>query len=306
MNISITVENFLTYCQEQKCLSPKTIYAYSVDLHQFCAQTNNTFCKIAIEKYISYMHREYKPKTVRRKIATLKAFSHYLLLQDEIETNPFSKIDTSFREEQILPKTIPIDTIRDIFMAAYSNYNKALTLYSQKCALRDIAVLEILFATGARVSEVCFQTIETLDLTNHTMRILGKGSKERILHIENAEVLKALTAYYNAFANDIANSGFFFVNKLGHRLSEQSVREMLNRYAQQINYRKHITPHMFRHSFASYLLEEDVDIRYIQKILGHSSITTTQIYTHVSLPKQREILSTKHPRNKMKLTKQEI
>lgn len=301
MNISAAVENFLAYCHERKCLSPKTIYAYSVDLNQFCVHANNTFCKKTIEEYISHMHRKYKPKTVKRKIATLKAFAHYLLLQDEIETNPFSKIDTSFREEQVLPKTIPIDTITDILMAAYSNYDKALTMYTQKCALRDIAVLEILFATGARVSEVCFQTIDTLDLANHTMRILGKGSKERILHIENEEVLEALTAYYNAFTSDITRSGFFFVNKLGNRLSEQSVRAMINRYAQQIHYRKHITPHMYRHSFASYLLEEDVDIRYIQKILGHSSITTTQIYTHVSLPKQREILSTKHPRNKMHL-----
>lgn len=306
MNISAAVENFLMYCQERKCLSSKTTYAYSVDLNQFCVHSNNTFCKKTIEEYISYMHRKYKPKTVKRKIATLKAFSHYLLLQDEIETNPFSKIDTSFREEQVLPKTIPIDIIRNILVAAYSNYNKAQTVYSQKCALRDIAVLEILFATGARVSEVCCQTIDTLDLSNHIMRIWGKGSKERILHIENAEVLKALTAYYNAFENDITDSGFFFVNKLGHRLSEQSVRAMINRYARQIHYSKHITPHMYRHSFASYLLEEDVDIRYIQKILGHSSITTTQIYTHVSLTKQKEILSTKHPRNKMELSKQEI
>lgn len=301
MNLQEAISTYITYCVEQKTLSPKTTKAYQTDLHQFADYTQNTFDREHIQSYITLLHKQFKPKTAKRKIAALKAFTHYLMVQDIIPANPFDKIDTSFREPVMLPKTIPFNIISAILSSAYSTLQLCQTDYSRKCTLRDIAVLEILFATGARVSEICTLTPEAIDLENHTLKIFGKGSKERIIQIENIDVLKALHNYYNAFRGDISSSGFFFVNKLKHRLSEQSVRAMINRYVTAIGYERHVTPHMFRHSFATLLLEEDVDIRYIQKILGHSSITTTQIYTHVAMAKQKEILSIKHPRNKIKI-----
>lgn len=301
MNLQEAISTYITYCIEQKTLSPKTTKAYQTDLHQFADYSQNTFDREQIQSYITHLHKQYKPKTAKRKIAALKAFTHYLMVQDIIPSNPFDKIDTSFREPIMLPKTIPFNTISAILSSAYSSLQLCQTDYSRKCTLRNIAVLEILFATGARVSEICTLTPEAIDLENHTLKIFGKGSKERIIQIENPDVLKALRNYYNAFQSDISNAGFFFVNKLKHRLSEQSVRAMITHYATAVGYERHITPHMFRHSFATLLLEEDVDIRYIQKILGHSSITTTQIYTHVAMAKQKEILSVKHPRNKMKI-----
>ncbi len=301
MNLKEIIRIYIKFCTEQKTLSPKTTKAYQTDLKQFADYSHNTFDREHIRSYIIHLHKHFKPKTAKRKIAALKAFTHYLMVQDIIQTNPFDKIDTSFREPVMLPKTIPFNIISAILSSAYRNRDLCQTSYSQKCALRDIAVLELLFATGARVSEICTLTPEVIDLENHMIKIFGKGSKERIIQIENPDVLKALRNYYNAFQKDISNAGFFFVNKLKHRLSEQSVRAMINRYSATIGYERHITPHMFRHSFATLLLEEDVDIRYIQKILGHSSITTTQIYTHVAMAKQKEILSIKHPRNKMKI-----
>lgn len=297
-NLFIFIPEFIEYCEFRKNLNGKTIKAYSTDLRQM-SKYIKSLDKTSICSYISYLHKTYKPKTCRRKIATLKAFVHYLLIEDIIDINPFDKIETAFREPILLPKTIPLNIIKNMLAIAYDNYRNSSTEYAQKSSLREIAVMEMLFATGARVSEICSLTPNAVDLPNHTIKIFGKGSKERIIQIENADVLKILAKYYAAFEKDIQNCGWFFVNKLHKRLSEQSVRELVNKYAALAESSIHITPHMFRHSFATLLLEEDVDIRYIQKLLGHSSITTTQVYTHVSLAKQKEILSVKHPRNKI-------
>lgn len=301
MDLQEIINAYIKFCAEQKTLSPKTTKAYQTDLQQFADYTNSIFDREHIQGYITQLHKSFKPKTAKRKIASLKAFTHYLMVQDIISANPFDKIETSFREPLLLPKTIPFNIISAILSTAYCSLDSCRTDHSRKCVLRDIAVLEILFATGARVSEICTLTPGEIDLENHTLKIYGKGSKERIIQIENPDVLKALSNYSSAFQDDISCAGFFFVNKLKHRLSEQSVRAMINRYTNAVGYERHVTPHMFRHSFATLLLEEDVDIRYIQKILGHSSITTTQIYTHVAMAKQKEILSIKHPRNKIKI-----
>ena len=300
MELRNIINSYLSYGSEQKTLSSKTTKAYRTDLFQFAEFSCGKFDKGSIINYIAYLHRKFKPKTAKRKIAALKAFAHYLMIQEIIDVNPFDKIDTSFREPMVLPKVIPINIIGKILENAYSDFQKSNTAFSRKKAVRNIAVLELLFATGARVSEICTLTPDAVDLINHTIKIFGKGSRERIIQIENADVLKALNSYYEMFSDEISKSGYFFVNKLHQRLTEQSVRVMINKQAEAIGYEKHITPHMFRHSFATLLLEEDVDIRYIQKILGHSSISTTQIYTHVSMAKQKEILAVKHPRNKIK------
>lgn len=160
-------------------------------------------------------------------------------------------------------------------------------------------MLELLLSTGLRVSELCSLSFSDIDSEQGFVRIYGKGSKERILQITNLSVIEALTNYRCLWGNQPETAGFFFCNRLGHRLSEQSVRLMIKRYAQLANIAESITPHMFRHTFATLLLEEDVDIRYIQRILGHSSIMTTQIYTHVTNCRQRDILTTKNPRNKI-------
>lgn len=223
-----------------------------------------------------------------------------MMIQDIIFTNPFDKIDTSFREPIMLPKTIPINIISRLLEQAYKEIDLSKSNYARKCAVRNAALFEILFATGARVSEICQLTPQSADLENHLITIFGKGSKERIIQIENQAVLNALNSYREIFDKEITESGFFFVNKRSNRLTEQSVRGIINKCVSAIGCDRHITPHMFWHTFATLLLEEDVNLRYIQKMLGHSSITTTQIYTHVAMAKQKEILSIKHPRNRIK------
>ena len=301
INLPSQMQRFLNHCKIRKALNDKTIKAYTIDLRQFAQFTDNKFSKDVICQYIDMLHEKYKPKTIKRKIASVKAFTHYLIIEEVIEINPFNKIDISFKEPTMLPKTIPLNVINSILAHAYDSLSQVKTEYQKRCTTRDIAVLEILFATGARVSEICNLIPSSVDLTNHTIKIFGKGSKERMIQIENPDVLKALQEYYILFQEDIKSSGFFFVNKLHTRLTEQSVREIICKYTAMTEYDIHVTPHMFRHSFATLLLEEDVDIRYIQKLLGHSSIITTQIYTYVAMSKQKEILSTKHPRNRIKV-----
>ena len=141
-------------------------------------------------------------------------------------------------------------------------------------------------------------------MQNNVIVINGKGAKERLIHICDEHIITALEKYRLEYDSEIHSCGYFFVNSIGNRLSDQSVREMINKYCQIADIQQHITPHMFRHSFATLLLEENVDIRYIQTMLGHSSINVTEIYTHVAMSKQKDILESKHPRKNMNISNQ--
>lgn len=298
------IEKYIEYCEYRKHLDYKTLKAYKIDLKQytaFCKTIPHPFSKKIVDSFITNLHMNYKPRTVKRKIASLKAFFHYLTYQEILSENPFDKLDLHFREAKLLPKTIPFHEIQSLLSVIYAQKSQAATQYQSNCCIRDIAVVELLFATGMRISELCFLRPCDIDFKNGTVLIYGKGRRERILQIGNPDVLRALVQYRDTFKREIPVCGYFFVNRRGHRLSDQSVRFMLNRYTDLAHISRHITPHMFRHSFATLLLEQDVDIRYIQQMLGHSSISTTEIYTHVSDVKQKDILVHRHPRNLMEV-----
>lgn len=294
------LEDYFTYCQTRKELNPKTLKAYAIDLRQYetyLPANEDPFSREILTAYISLLHERYKPKSIKRKIASLKAYFHYLEYEEYLSRDPFSRIDLKFREPRRLPRTIPTHVIQHFLGTLYRQKSLAPTPTKRRVILRDIAVIELLFATGIRISELCSLRKEQVDFQSRSLLIWGKGARERMVQIENEDVLTALLSYHSEYAPAIQTTGWFFVNRLNHRLSEQSVRFMINRYANLASIDLHITPHMFRHSFATLLLEADVDIRYIQKMLGHSSITTTEIYTSVSMKKQRDILAAKHPRN---------
>lgn len=298
------MNEYLNYCSIHKNLDRKTIKAYGIDLKQFLSLIPTNTLPVSKEllmDYLSNIHKMYQPRTIKRKIASVKAFFHYLEYEEIIELNPFNKIDLSFRQPKRLPKTIPSNMIEVFLSTIYKEKNRAMTPYQEKVVIRDIAVMELLFATGMRISELCSLKQADLDLENRTVLIFGKGAKERMLQIGNEEVIEALSRYKDCFSEELLETEWLFVNRLHNRLSEQSVRYMINRYVDAAGIDMHITPHMFRHSFATLLLEADVDIRYIQKMLGHSTITTTEIYTNVSMSKQKEILEGRHPRNGMKV-----
>lgn len=300
-NLQTIISEYLLFCNNQKRLDSKTIKAYKIDLTQFSDYQLNDFSKSikpdSIEDFVSTLHQSYKPKTVRRKIASVKAFFHYLEYKDFILINPFNKLQIKFREPIVLPKVIPLHIIESFLFTLYKQEKLVTTSFQAKCISRDIAVIELLFATGIRISELCSLKKSDIDFIERHVLINGKGSKERRIQIGNDDVILALENYQRYFKEEHITSKYFFINRINNRLSEQSVRYMIDKYAKLAAIELHITPHMFRHSFATYLLEEDVDIRYIQEMLGHSSINITQIYTHVTMAKQKNILTKKHPRN---------
>lgn len=296
---------YLDYCSHQRRLDEKSVRAYRIDLDQFCqAHDGRSVLDITpayIERFVTGLHLKYKPKTVKRKIASLKAFYHYLEYRDLIETDPFHKLLLKFREPIILPKTIPLHCVESLLRTIYLQQTEAPTSYQRRNAIRDAAICELLFATGMRISELCSLRPTDIDLYDYSILIYGKGSRERRVQIGNTSVIDALKHYTSSFEGLIYPEKRLFVNQSGHDFTDQAVRRMINHYSSLSSLSLHITPHMFRHTFATALLEADVDIRYIQEILGHSSIHTTEIYTHVAMAKQRDILTTRHPRNKLNI-----
>lgn len=293
-NVSTEIEKYLIVCKDLKGLSPLSLKAYTIDLEQFNVFMNNKDClsKECIIDYIDYTYKQYKSKSAKRKIACVKAFYHYMEMEDIIETSPFHKIIIRHKEDVILPKTIPLPYVELLLKYAYNQILLVKSEYQAETTLRNTIVLELLFSTGMRVSETSNLKISDIDLSTNTIYIFGKGSKERVMCISEqiAELIKQYLEARNY------KSEYVFVNKLGNRYSEQSIRNMVSAYTKAVGVEIHITPHMFRHTFATALHDEDVDIRYIQQLLGHSSIVTTQIYTHISTSKIRHILEDKHPR----------
>lgn len=299
--INTCINNYLNYCMNNERLSQKTLQAYRFDLNQFSQFIEESKADITntdiLEFYIEKLFKSYKVKTVKRKIASVRAFYRFMCYKREINQNPFLSLNLHFREEHLLPKTIPLHTIEYFLKYMYSQQKQAKTFYEKLSTTRNLAIIELLFATGIRISELCSLTVDDIDLIEQTIVIYGKGNKERKIQIENSDVINILKIYNN-YRNEInVDTNFFFINRNKHHTTDTSVRKMIHKYCKDADINLNITPHMFRHSFATYLLDADVDIRYIQELLGHSSISVTQIYTHVSLAKQKEILKLKHPRN---------
>ncbi len=168
--------------------------------------------KKTIEKYIESLHSIYKPKSVKRKIASIKAFFHYLELEEILEINPFHRIQIKYKKPFILPKTIPLKNIERIIIFAYKYYEKAQTDYSKKTRLRNALILELLFATGMRISELCSLKMAQIDLSEYIIKIYGKGSKERLIQICNKNVQVLLNKYIKERKQDSSNNDYLFIN----------------------------------------------------------------------------------------------
>ncbi len=322
-------QDFLDYCKYEKRLSDITLQAYSFDLQHFRKfllglenpgiiddETGlpepdlTAVTKEVLHKYVHALNEKYKVKTVKRRFACLRSLYGYLEYLEIIENNPFLKFKLHMKEQQVLPTSmslIEMDKMLSVVheMSISSNVgfskNKHAANSFHFIKLRDVAILEFLFASGVRVSELCGLRLGDLYDNNTVLRILGKGNKERLVYLTNTEVLETFQSYLYHRSRTGTKSDHVFINKVGKPLSTQAVRNLVAKYVQVCGISKNITPHAFRHTFASLLLEEGVDIKYIQEFLGHSSITTTQIYLHTSNQRKKDIMMSMHPRQKLRV-----
>jgi integrase/recombinase XerD len=294
MTIKIAICNYLAQCSDIKKLEPLTLKAYAIDLKQFYeyvhikASSISELDKMLVQSYIEEISKKYVAKSLKRKIASIKAFFNYLEFEDLIVVTPFRKIRLNIKEPKRLPKSLSLFDMEKLLYFLYSQS------HTKKIFIRNLAIFELMFATGIRVSELC--NIKLLDMNLETQTLSIKGNKERLSVVNNSYVISALRNYLSI--RPAINSPFLFINRIGKQISTQSVRFFIEALGKTVLNRL-VTPHMIRHTFATLLLEEGVDITYIKSFLGHSSISTTQIYAASTTYKQRQILTDLHPRNRI-------
>jgi len=290
------LDKFLNYLEFSKNYSRHTINSYKLDtthFFQYLQQQNIKMTDVdrdLIRQYLAYGAREksLSPKSQSRLISANRVFWEFLLEGKIVKDNPWSKI--------VNPK-IPQ---RLITILSYDDINKLLESITPERPLRirDRAVFEILYATGMRVGELCALDLENIDFQQQEILVLGKGSKERLV-LTGKTALRCLHKYLQEVRPEICGdkkNSAVFLNQQGGRLTARSIERNLQKYAAAAGMTLELSPHSFRHAFASHLLEKGADLRTVQELLGHVSLATTQIYTHVKKEQLREAFARFHPR----------
>ncbi|MCD6553449.1 MAG: site-specific tyrosine recombinase XerD [Anaerolineae bacterium] len=276
------VEDFLNFITVEKKYSDNTIAAYRNDLNQFAtfAQKRGvdwrTVDRDFIADYLSYLKdREYASSTVARKIAAIKSFFHYLVSKGELKDDPTATLDSP-QVRKRLPKTISREDVERL-LAEPAKFQTAK-------ARRDRAFLELLYATGMRVTELVSLNLDDVNLASGNVRCVSKGHKERIIPIHDRAV-QALEEYLQKGRSQLLkdlDEKALFLNHRGQRLTRQGLWLIIKGYVRAVGLDQDVTPHTLRHSFATHLLDEGADLRHVQELLGHANISTTQVYTQVS------------------------
>lgn len=293
--------DFLQYCSEDRKYSRHTVKAYRLDLNGLSAflrraQPNPALSALTTERLRDYARSraQTKPRTIRRNVACVKSFLRFLHAEGRIATDLSAEWRSGVKLGRPLPRTISHLAVQSIFLTVYRAPASRKRRELMRLA-RDRTLVEILFCGGLRVSEISDLLITSVDLGDDVIRVNGKGSRERIVPIVSAQLRLALRRWLEIRKRHHPTTALLFINRAGRRLSDQSIRAIIKRTALTSGAGK-VTPHMFRHTLATQLLEQGVDLRHIQRLLGHSSITTTTIYAQVSDRSQRESLLSRHPR----------
>ena len=289
------LSDFKSYLKVEKNFSKHTIRAYVQDIMNFLIWANEKeLNKIDAKDFSDYLYfigqMNYTKTTVARKIASIRAFYRFLYTMEIVDYNP-----TDTTKGPKLPKSLP-----DFLTTEEIENLLANIKITTPAGYRNRVIFELLWVSGMRISELSGLNFENLNLEQNEIKVFGKGSKERIVLVPNKTkelILNYINNVYNLISEkNITPSSPLFINNTGYRLQNQSIRKALKQVVESVELKKHVTPHVFRHSFATRLLENGADLRVVQELLGHASISNTQIYTHVSTRRLNSVYDSSHPR----------
>ncbi len=286
------INKFTDYLRFEKKYSENTISSYKRDLSKvdkYIKKNFKTLSKNDIQAYIQYISKEENSSSVSRNISTLKSFYKFLEINKYCKNNPIFTI-TNPKKRQKLPKVLSeeeVNKLLDINLNTDYDY-------------RNKAMFELMYSSGLRVSELINLNVNDIDLMNSTVRIFGKGSKERIVPLNNyaSEALKNYILYHRATLFKHGENNYLFLNNHGNKMTRQGFFKILKKIALENNIKTDFSPHTLRHSFATHLLKYGADLRSIQELLGHSDISTTQIYTHITSERLQKNYEEFHPHGK--------
>jgi len=287
------VEDFLNFLATEKGASEHTTKNYGIDLREFTkfleSKELKTLTYLDIRSFLAFLKtREYSKSSISRKLACLRSFFKYLARENILTQNPAAGIATPKKEKK-LPSFLNPEEITKLLEAPAKN------CWEEK---RDKAILEMLYSSGLRVSELVGLNHDDLDFFGGLVRVRGKGKKERIVPVGQV-ALNGLRTYLDAKPpKEVANAikKPLFISRIGTRLTDRSIRRMILKYVKRTGMGKEISPHTFRHSFATHMLDRGADLRSVQELLGHANLSTTQIYTHVTTQRLKDAYATAHPR----------
>ena len=293
------INKYLTHIEHDRNFSAQTLRAYRNDLHQYLSFLNAERCsgfgdvtRLLLRKFLAFQKKQaYSKTTIARKFVSIRSFYKFLCREGVLEFNPVESIRTP-KLNRNLPEFMSINDTETLL-----NMPDLNTLLG----IRDSAIMETLYSTGMRVSELAGIDVSDIDFPGGVVKVKGKGKKERLLPIGN-HALNAIQAYMDKRNSDSSlrvisrNSKALFLNNRGGRLTERSVARMLEKYVKKAGMSLKISPHTFRHSFATHLLDRGADLRSVQELLGHANLSTTQIYTHITTERLKEVYNKAHPR----------
>lgn len=295
------IEDFKTYLSVEKNFSEHTLAAYASDIVSYILWLDNVSCTNVdfnkLREYLHFIQRfDYKKTTIARKVASIRTFYKFLFRERYIDSNPALSLSAPKRPKS-LPKFLTPEEVEQIL-----NNVKIET----PAGFRNRVILELLWATGMRISELSNLNFGDLNLDENEIRVFGKGAKERIVLVSDRakgylvqyinSARKLIAPEYNT--NEINDDTPLFINNTGYRLQNKTVRKVINEIVEKIELPKKVTPHVFRHSFATKLIENGADLRVVQELLGHAGISNTQIYTHISMKHMKDVYEAAHPHSK--------
>ena len=308
------IEHFLRYLQGEKNASEHTVSSYLIDIQQFVTLTWDAgakppfrwreITKGAARKFlVEFQMDEAAPTTTSRKLSALRSFYRFLVREEYVPLNPFSGLHLP-KKGNYLPTVLSAAEAEQLIDAphALAAAEKAERLFEEYIPVRDAAIFEVLYSTGMRIGELVSLTENRIDLSSGVVRVLGKGKKERLCPLgrpaesalRNALSMRAGVWSSLAVAGDTKNG--IFLNNHGGCITARSIERSMKKYVAYCGLKPSISPHALRHSFATHLLDNGADLRSVQELLGHASLSTTQIYTHVSIEKLKRVYEHTHPR----------